>query len=150
MNQLNVTQFSQLQEYAQGQIVQLPPFAEDQPFVARIRRPSMLAMMKSGRIPNGLLNSANSLFANNHQKKSDEDKEIYTQIFEVTELLAEASLLEPTLEQVKQAGLTLTDDQLMYLFSYTQRGVKALENFRQEQAVSENTEPVELVQTKTE
>ena len=57
-----ITSLRTLQGYAEGQVVELPPFGEGQPFVARICRPSMLVLAKSGKIPNSLLETANSLF----------------------------------------------------------------------------------------
>ena len=45
-NNVTVTTIYDLQEYSRGQIVKLPDFAEGQPFVARMRRPSLLFMDK--------------------------------------------------------------------------------------------------------
>ena len=39
-------------------------------------------------------------------------------------------MIEPTYDDVINAGLELSDDQMMAIFNYTQSGVKALENFR--------------------
>ena len=47
------------------------------------------------------------------------------------EVVVEAALVSPTMEEIKQAGLELSDDQLMAIFSYTQTGISALEPFRQ-------------------
>ena len=38
-----ITSFDMLKEYARGRVVRFPDFAEDMPFVARVRRPSLLA-----------------------------------------------------------------------------------------------------------
>ena len=45
--------------------------------------------------------------------------------------ICRASLIEPTYEEFEDAGIRLTDDQMMAIFSYSQKGVKALESFRQ-------------------
>lgn len=127
---LNVTTLNDLEAYSQGQVVELPPFAEGMPFVARLRRPSMLAMMKSGKIPNTLLSAANALFAGTTPTTAKNDENAYKEVFDVIEILVESSLLSPTLEDLKLAGVELTDDQLMFIFNYAQRGVKALETFR--------------------
>ena len=126
-----ITSLQSLQQYAKGQVVELPPFAEGQPFVARICRPSMLALAKSGKIPNGLLDTANSLFVNG---KPDIAKNINTlsSIYDLLEVFCEACFLEPSYEDLKDAGIELTDDQLMFVFNYAQTGVKALEPFRQQ------------------
>jgi hypothetical protein len=142
-----VTSIAQLQEYAKGQIVDLPPFAEGMPFTARMRRPSMLGMMKSGKIPNTLLASANALFEGTTSQLSKSDDELYRDVFEITEILAETALLEPTLAEITEAGVELTDDQYMFIFNYTQRGVKALESFRPVKATSESSKPEQPVQS---
>lgn len=54
-NNTQITSLQNLKTYTKGQIVELPPFAEGMPFVARLKRPSMLALVKSGKIPNELL-----------------------------------------------------------------------------------------------
>ena len=59
--QMNITSLSDLQTYAAGTIVRFPDFAEGQPFVARVRRPSMLVLAKQGKIPNTLLTAAGEL-----------------------------------------------------------------------------------------
>lgn len=128
------TTVDQLTSYKDGTIVELPPFAEGQPFVARMTRPSMLALVKSGKIPNSLLNQATSLFANGADALNSSGKNAtnVSELFDVIDKIVEAALIEPTLKDIRSAGLELTDDQLMAIFSYTQRGIKALEQFRTE------------------
>ena len=60
---MNITTLADLQSYAAGTIVRFPDFAEGQPFVARVRRPSMLVLAKQGKIPNTLLTAAGELFS---------------------------------------------------------------------------------------
>lgn len=130
MENLTVTGIEQLKGYNAGQIVELPAFAEGQPFVARLKRPSFLGMVKSGKLPNRLLQSANSLFAkgtidsNNPNAMND--------MFEILDTICECCFVEPTYKEIKDAEIELTDDQFMFIFAYSQRGVKALESFREE------------------
>lgn len=128
------TSIAQIASYKNGTVVQLPPFADGQPFVARMVRPSMLALVKSGKIPNSLLNQATSLFANGAAALNTGGKNATTvsELFDVIDVIVEAALLEPKLEEIRSVGMELTDDQLMAIFSYTQRGIKALEQFRTE------------------
>lgn len=136
MNQnrnLVVTSFEQLQTYAMGQVVELPPFAEGMPFVARITRPSMIQMIRDGKFSNNLLVSANELFINSgavEEAVSNNEKmnEFYDVLFEIVK----EALLQPTYDEVKKAGLTLTDQQVMFIFNYVQHGVDSLASFRQE------------------
>lgn len=127
----DITSITQLNEYAKGQIVELPPFAEDQPFVARICRPSMLSLAKSGKIPNELLVTANNLFIDG-KVEYKADPQAMQKIFDILDTLCEACFIEPTYKQIQDAGLTLTDEQYMFIFEYSQAGVKALKPFRQQ------------------
>lgn len=133
--QLNVTSLEELAEYRSGTVVELPPFGPGQPFVARLRRPSMMALAKAGKIPNTLLDAANNLFFGaNNQKKYDQNS--LKQIFDVIDVLCEASFVEPKYSDLKSMGIELSDDQYMFLFNFTQQGVNALRPFRAEQGDS--------------
>lgn len=128
------TSLAQLASYKNGTVVELPPFADGQPFVARMIRPSMLGLIKSGKIPNSLLNQATSLFANGAGALNETGKNAATanELFEVIDVIVEEALLEPTMKDIHSVGMELSDDQLMAIFSYTQNGIKALERFRSE------------------
>lgn len=133
MQNVKVTSIEELKKYSEGEIVKLPDFAEGQPFYARLRRPSMLAMAKRGEIPNTLLESASHLFmdgnvSGNRLNKFDEDT--LTKMFDVIDLICEASFVEPKYKELQENGIELTDDQMTFIFSYSQMGVKSLENFR--------------------
>lgn len=132
MSELNlkVTSIEELKEYAKGQLVELPPFADGQPFVARLKRPSMIDMVSSGSIPNSLMDKATSLFMEGANSISAEDVETLKGVGDVMEYIFKASFVEPTYDQIKEVGLELTDDQRMFVFNYSQLGVKALESFR--------------------
>ena len=128
---MKITSVKDLREYAKGAIVELPEFAEGQPFVARLKRPSIMDMARSGKIPNALLVRANELFTNSAGLNPNEQN-MMSELMDVMEAIAEESFVEPTYQEIKESGITLTDQQLMAVFSYTQNGVKALENFRTE------------------
>lgn len=142
---IDVTSPEQLAEYAKGQLVELPPFAEGQKFVARLKRPSILALAASGVIPNKLMQSANSLFLKG--KANASDLKALPEMLGVLEIICKACFVNPTYDQIKEAGVTLTDDQLMFVFSYSQKGVAALENFRKQSANNINTGVVAAVQS---
>lgn len=130
--EVNVTSIEDLKNYAGGTIVEMPPFAEGQPLVARLKRPSILGMAKQGRIPNTLLVKANELFLQSGAGLDAEEKDTMKQLYDVLDLIAHETLVEPTYEDIKSVGLELTDEQMMFLFNYSQQGVKALESFRTE------------------
>lgn len=123
-----VTSIGDLQTYSKGQVVRLPDFAEDQPFIARVRRPSMLMLAKSGKIPNQLLKTAQDLFVSDVGNSDNED--MLKDMFDVCEVIADATLIEPSYADIRNAGLELSDDQLLAIFNYSQNGAQSLEKFR--------------------
>lgn len=127
---LKITSVSDLHAYGQGKVVRLPDFAEGQPFVARLRRPSMLVLAKQGKIPNALLASANTLFNEGGGGLDADNPNMLKDIFDVCEVIARAALMQPTYDEIVAAGVELSDNQMMAIFSYTQNGIKALESFR--------------------
>lgn len=132
-NNLKLTTLEELQAYTQGQVVELPPFADGMPFVARIRRPSILVLAKGGKIPNDLLKAANDLFtgAPSSNKKGMDDNTL-AQMYDIFDIICEASFIEPSYQDIKSVGLELTDEQYAFIFNYSQRGITALKSFRTE------------------
>ena len=126
----NVTSIEDLKNYSNGTVVEMPPFAEGQPLIARLKRPSILGMAKQGKIPNTLLVKANELFLQSGAGLDAEEEDTMEQLYDVLDLIANETLVEPTYEEIKSVGLELTDEQMMFLFNYSQQGVKALESFR--------------------
>lgn len=128
-----VTTIEELKNYAKGTLVELPPFAEGQPFIARIVRPSLINLVSSGKIPNQLLATANELFTGkSNVKPTGKGKgNQLSQFKDVLEIIIEASFVEPTYQQIKDSGVTLSDDQYVFIFNYSQHGVTALKSFRE-------------------
>lgn len=132
MEDLKVTSIEDLKSFSNGQIVELPPFGEGQPFVAKLKRPSMLLLAQKNLIPNELLTSANTLFEGGVSSSVNSmDKDTLTKLLKVMEIICEAALVEPTYHELKAAGVELTDEQFMFIFGYTQNGVRQLKSFRQ-------------------
>ena len=129
--QMHVTTVEELKSYSDGQIVELPPFAEGQPFVARLRRPSLLLLSKIGKIPNQLLTKAAELFGDGGRKMlSNVNDNTLGDFYDIIHTVVEASLVEPTLAEIEEAGIELSDNQMMAIFNYSQNGVNALKSFR--------------------
>lgn len=126
-----VTSLEQLKQYANGNIVRLPDFAEGQPFYAKLKRPSILGMAKQGKIPNSLLVKTNELFVQSGSLDTEENS-MMQEIYDVIDLIASETFVEPTYDEIKSTGIELTDEQMMFIFNYSQQGVKALESFRTE------------------
>ena len=123
----DVMTFDKLQDVSDSAIVELPPFGDGTPFIARVRRPSMLKLCKEGVIPNSLLKQATSLFTSGNDSV---DKISITEIYDICEIICMSALVTPTYEELQEANLELNDEQIMAIFQYSQGGVKALENFR--------------------
>lgn len=127
----NITTLSDLQSYQAGTVIRLPDFSDGQPFVARLKRPSMLVLAKSGKIPNQLLTTAGELFVKGSGSFDPKDKNMLSNFYDTCRVICEAALVEPTMQDIEDAGVELTDEQIMAIFNYTQAGVSALKNFRQ-------------------
>lgn len=111
--------------------VELPGFGDSKPWRAKLRRLSLLDMAMKGQIPNPLLSAVQELYA-----KGTVSNDL-AQSAKTMRLMAEAALVEPTLSQLDEAGVLLTDMQYTAIFLYSQRGPDALRFFRQAAGVSE-------------
>lgn len=96
--------------------------------VMKLRRPSLYEMAASGRIPNPLLGAADALFMMN---AAGIQKTKFDDTAKMVELIAREALVEPTFDQLSEAGLTLTDLQYLEIYTFVTRGPKGLERFRQ-------------------
>ncbi len=134
MDELKVTSIAELKKMANGEVVELPGFTDGTTFVARLKRPSMLAMAKTGKIPNNLLGAANKLFIGVgnvlNQNNSKANNDALAELFDIIEIICDECFVEPTYKDLKDNGIELTDQQKLAVFTYTQRGVKSLESFR--------------------
>ena len=55
MSELKITNVNEIKEYFEGEIVELAPFENGKPFVARVRVPSLVEIYRLGKIPNTLI-----------------------------------------------------------------------------------------------
>lgn len=127
-----VTSIEHFKKFAGGSEVELPGFVEEEPIVVELRRPSLMLLVQEGEIPNPLLNAAASLFKNGYLPEMD-DGARFKNLSEIMLKVAKASLVSPTFEELEDAGVSLTDQQLLHIYNYSQFGVNALARFRQEQ-----------------
>lgn len=130
-----VTSIEDLKKIAEGQEVELIGWGKE-PFVCKLKRPSMLGLVANGDIPNPLLNAAYILFNGVKTTKDvinmKEQKELLT-------IMAKAAMVEPTYDDLEKIGLELTDAQLLEIYNYTQIGIKALTSFRTKRKNIKNT-----------
>jgi hypothetical protein len=127
---MKITTKDELAKIKDGEIVELPEFSEGQPFIARLRRPSLLYLCKSGVIPNELLGLAQKMY----EGKAETVK--LGEYYDVVKVILETAMVEPKFEDVE--GI-LTDEQIICIYNYTQLGVRALKPFRDLKSILKNT-----------
>lgn len=119
------------------QEVELPGFVPGERFVVRLQRPSLIKLAKEGQIPNPLLGAAAKLFQRGMNPGNN--GESFREMGEAAYFLAKAALVEPSFDELEAAGIELTDEQLMAIYMYTQKGVYMLEGFRKRQSPEQDT-----------
>ena len=118
---ISAKDISQLKD-KNGEVIDLPDFDENTPFNARVKRPSLMELCLNETIPNVLLAEAQQLFEGDLRKGN------LLKYHDIMRKVAEVALVEPKYSEVKDM---LTDEQLVIIFDYTQKGVVALLPFRQ-------------------
>lgn len=129
-NVLKVTTIDELIGYSKGQLVELPAFAEGQPFVARLIRPSLLDMVADGTIPNPLISTANKLFMSGVSSIDEKSEVDMKNFITLMDNICKRALVEPSYNLLEDNGIKLTDEQRAAIMNYVQHGVKALDSFR--------------------
>lgn len=142
MSNLKVTSIEDLKAIAKGEVVELPGWVEGTPFVARLVRPSIQKLVADGTIPNSLLSTASEVFYG----KSPNSKPDMKKIVEVQDLVVSKALVEPSVNDLEEADIELTDQQIVAIFNYTQQGIRALDNFREKPTDNEGNKSEPEVQ----
>lgn len=132
---MEITRIEDLRKMAEFDVIELPRFKKEIPFNAKVKRVSLLNLVKKGVIPNQLLSAAEELF---YGKKSSTGVDL-KKLTEVMFVMAENALVEPSIKDLESVGLELTDEQLVALFNYTQSGLKEIEKFREKPKDNVNT-----------
>ena len=109
-----------------SQVVTLPGWCGDT-VEFELKRPSILALAASGAIANPLMKTARKLFYSGVSPDGGDLAEEGRVLLEI----ARAALVKPSFDELEEAGIALTDEQLVAIFQFTQLGVKALDRFRQ-------------------
>ena len=126
----HITNLAALEKAANGEIVTLPGWTEEQPFEARLKRASLTGMIRAGKIPNPLM-AAQKLYEGLNKSRANAT---FEETAKVMRLVVEEALAEPTMEQLKAAGLDLTEEQADQIYLYAIKGAKVLEAFRSQSA----------------
>lgn len=124
MSELMVTNIEELKKQS-TEIIDLQPFSGDKLIHVRVKRLSILGLCQSGEIPNQLLGVARKLFYQEDIQKID-----LKEYGKIIDIICENTLVEPSVNELKEAGLKLTDIQKFELWAYSQQGVEGLKSFR--------------------
>lgn len=145
MENLQVTSLEQLKKVKQTEIINLGKFEDGTEFVAELKKPDLMQLAAERKIPNVLATEVVKLFngKNKLAKKvvAEDDAEALAQLGELMNVLAEASLVNPTYKQLQEINIELTQEMKMSIMMFTQGGVETLKNFRKEQQRNENNQP---------
>lgn len=142
MDELKVTSMEELKNQS-TEVIELQPFAGDKLIRVRVKRLSILGLCQSGEIPNQLLGVARKLFYQEDIQKID-----LKEYGKIIDIICENTLVEPSIEQLKEAGLKLTDVQKFELWAYSQQGVEGLKSFRKVTKDTFNNNNVKDIQNK--
>lgn len=134
-----ITSVSEWRERSQP-LVDIQGFEPGEFFTVRLRSVSMLNLVKTGKIPNALLQEATKLFsgAKDGNGKLDEAKILSNLgdtdgVMQIIDSVVESAMVEPTYNEVREF---ITDAQKMEIFNWTQGGIESLKSFREEQGNS--------------
>lgn len=145
MENLQVTSLEQLKKVKQTEIINLGKFEDGTEFVAELKKPDLMQLAAERKIPNVLATEVVKLFngKNKLAKKvvAEDDAEALAQLGELMNVLAEASLVNPTYKQLQEINIELTQEMKMSIMMFTQGGVETLKNFRKEQQRNANNKP---------
>ena len=119
-NGANYDALSDARMRTEVQEVELPGFGDGKPWKPKLKRLSLLGLARNGKIPNELLSAVTELYQYGTVKTPD-----LKLAAETMYLIAGEALAEPTLTQLEEAGVPLTDEQLAAIYLYARRGVEA-------------------------
>lgn len=114
-------------KYAQE--VELPGFDGTEAITVLLKRPSLMEMAASGKIRNDLLGAVAELF-NEGITQVDSGKK-FKELSDAMVEVAKAALVSPTYKEITDAGMSLTDQQLIFIHSFVNTGVDRLASFRE-------------------
>lgn len=120
-----VTSIEEIKARTAEAVVELPGFGDGEPFVARLRRIGLLEMAQAGSIPNELLGAVSELYT-----KGTGGITGIKDNARVLDYYASRALVEPSYQELAEAGVALTDRQLLAIYYYGIGGVEGLKPFR--------------------
>lgn len=135
MSELKITNVNEIKEYFEGEIVELAPFENGKPFVARVRVPSLVEIYRLGKIPNTLIVEVKKYFdtlekdENNNVAINFADKRARN-LMNLALKMADVVLIEPSMKELRGAKIRLSDMQLLSIYNYVDKKVSEMIPFR--------------------
>lgn len=135
MSELKITNVNEIKEYFEGEIVELAPFENGKPFVARVRVPSLVEIYRLGKIPNTLIVEVRKYFdtlekdENNNVTINFADKRARN-LMNLALKMADVVLIEPSMKELREAKIRLSDMQLLSIYNYVDKKVSEMIPFR--------------------
>lgn len=108
--------------------VTLSGFRAGTEICVELRAPSFYALLAANAVPNPLLPVVNQLFMSGPQAKDVESPN--PELAKAMMVIARESLKQPTMDELEENGVQLTDRQLLEIAVYASRGPAALAAFR--------------------
>lgn len=90
-----------------------------------LRRPSLVAMASGGHVPNPLIPVVEKLLMGQPDAQADSGDSARALL-----AVARAAMVQPTLMELEEAGVALTDAQVMEIYAYALGGPLAVATFR--------------------
>lgn len=103
-------------------------------FPCVLKKIDLLAWLINGKVPNELITAVEDLFnISKAKKKTVEEYNDIDQIregYKLNEWIARESMVEPKFDDLKDAGIYLSQEQLLDIYIFQMHGVNALKQFR--------------------
>ena len=147
---MQVTSLDQLKKIKRTEVILVGTFEDGTELVAEVKKPDMMALMASGKIPNALLKPAMQIFNGKAKEITDKvgenDLEALKDMVGLLDVFAKETLVNPSYKDIQDCGIDLTMEMKLNLMAYAQGGVQALESFRTEQINNANNQSSNEVQ----
>lgn len=147
---MQVTSIDQLKKIKRTEVILVGAFEDGTELVAEVKKPDMMALMASGKVPNALLKPAMQVFNGKTKEITDKvgenDLEALKDMVGLLDVFAKETLVNPSYKDIQDCGIDLTMEMKLNLMAYAQGGVQALESFRTEQINNANNQSSDEVQ----